>query len=54
MKYGESVEEAVCFGWVDSIIKKIDEERYARKFTPRREDSVWSESDNKRAEKMTA
>lgn len=52
MKYGESVEEAICFGWVDSIIKKIDEERYVRKFTPRREDSAWSESNKKRAEKM--
>lgn len=50
--YGESVEEALCYGWVDSIIKKIDEEKYARKFTPRKNNSNWSASNIKRAEKM--
>ena len=52
--YDESVEEALCFGWVDSLIKKIDEEKYARKFTPRKPDSKWSESNIKRVEKMIA
>lgn len=33
IEYDASVEEALCFGWVDSIIKKIDAEKYARKFT---------------------
>src|SRR4030042_1653673 len=32
--YEEAVEEALCFGWIDSIIKRIDEEKYAQKFTP--------------------
>ncbi len=41
--YEESLEEALCFGWIDSIIQKIDEERYARKFNPRRAGSKWSE-----------
>jgi hypothetical protein len=41
--YEESLEEALCFGWVDSIIQKIDEESYARKFNPRRQGSKWSE-----------
>jgi uncharacterized protein YdeI (YjbR/CyaY-like superfamily) len=41
--YPESLEEALCFGWVDSIIQKIDEEKYARKFNPRRVGSKWSE-----------
>jgi uncharacterized protein YdeI (YjbR/CyaY-like superfamily) len=50
--YEETVEEALCFGWVDSLIKKIDEERYARKFTPRNEDSQWSESNKQRVERM--
>ncbi len=50
--YGESVEEALCFGWVDSLIKKIDEQKYARKFTPRKEDSNWSEVNKKRVAKM--
>ena len=50
--YDDSVEEALCFGWVDSIIKKIDDEKFARKFTPRTSKSVWSEANRKRVEKM--
>ena len=41
--YIESLEEALCFGWIDSIIQKIDEEKYARKFNPRRPGSKWSD-----------
>ena len=41
--YEESLEEALCYGWVDSLIQKIDEEKYARKFTPRKPGSKWSE-----------
>ena len=51
--YDASVEEALCFGWIDSIIKKIDDEKYARKFTPRKPDSRWSELNKKRIEKLT-
>jgi uncharacterized protein YdeI (YjbR/CyaY-like superfamily) len=50
--YEDAVEEALCFGWVDSIIKKIDAEKYARKFTPRKDKSNWSELNKKRAKKM--
>jgi uncharacterized protein YdeI (YjbR/CyaY-like superfamily) len=52
IEYEASVEEALCFGWVDSIIKKLDETKYARKFTPRKADSVWSESNKKRVGKL--
>ena len=41
--YAESLEEALCFGWIDSLIKKIDDQHYARKFNPRRPGSHWSE-----------
>jgi len=41
--YLESLEEALCFGWIDSLIQKIDEEKYARKFNPRRSGSKWSD-----------
>ncbi|MCX6036928.1 MAG: YdeI/OmpD-associated family protein [Chloroflexi bacterium] len=41
--YLESLEEALCFGWIDSLIQKIDDEKYARKFNPRRAGSQWSE-----------
>lgn len=50
--YESSVEEALCFGWVDSIIKKIDETSYARKFTPRKPESRWSPTNIARVEKM--
>jgi uncharacterized protein YdeI (YjbR/CyaY-like superfamily) len=52
--YGASVEEALCYGWVDSLIKKLDDERFLRKFTPRKEESSWSKSNIKRVEKMIA
>ncbi len=41
--YLESLEEALCFGWIDSLIQRIDDEKYARKFNPRRAGSKWSE-----------
>ena len=50
--YEAAVEEALCFGWIDSIIKKIDAARYARKFTPRSDKSKWSQHNKKRANKM--
>ncbi|PYU22867.1 MAG: hypothetical protein DMG30_13455, partial [Acidobacteria bacterium] len=40
--------EALCFGWVDSLIKRLDDDRYARKFTPRQPASKWSETNRKR------
>lgn len=50
--YESSVEEALCFGWIDSIIQKIDEEKYARKFNPRRIESVWSQTNKRRIVKV--
>ena len=52
LAYEESVEEALCFGWVDSIIKRIDDESYCRKFTPRKDNSRWSNLNRKRVEKI--
>jgi len=52
INYEASVEEALCYGWVDSIINKIDETKYVRKFTPRKDDSKWSPSNKKRVEKL--
>jgi uncharacterized protein YdeI (YjbR/CyaY-like superfamily) len=42
MTWPESVDEALCFGWIDGIRKGIDDERYMIRFTPRRVGSVWS------------
>lgn len=52
LDYEFAVEEALCFGWIDSIIKKIDETRFVRKFTPRRNNSNWSPSNKKRVERL--
>jgi uncharacterized protein YdeI (YjbR/CyaY-like superfamily) len=38
----QAIEQALCFGWIDSIGRRIDEERYQVRFTPRRKGSVWS------------
>ncbi len=40
LEYDAAVEDALCFGWIDSIIKKIDDEKYVRKLTPRRSGSL--------------
>lgn len=50
--YGESVEEALCFGWIDGLIKGIDDETYTRRFTPRSPDSKWSKANKQRIEAM--
>ena len=50
--YDDSVEEALCFGWIDGIIRKLDDEKFGRKFMPRRKNSHWSELNKKRAERM--
>ncbi|MDH4195898.1 MAG: YdeI/OmpD-associated family protein [Candidatus Aminicenantes bacterium] len=50
--YEEAVQEAICFGWIDSILQKMDEERYAQKFTPRGAKTKWSATNVRRAEKM--
>jgi uncharacterized protein YdeI (YjbR/CyaY-like superfamily) len=52
IEYEAAVEEALCFGWIDSIIKKIDAAKYVRKFTPRSDKSKWSQLNKKRADKM--
>ena len=43
-----SVEEAMCFGWIDSLVRRLDDERYAVKFTPRKPDSRWSDVNRRR------
>jgi uncharacterized protein YdeI (YjbR/CyaY-like superfamily) len=52
LDYDAAVEEALCFGWIDSLVKKIDEKKYVRKLTPRNSKSVWSELNKKRVAKV--
>ncbi|MFZ1946379.1 MAG: YdeI/OmpD-associated family protein [bacterium] len=54
LSYDGAVEEALCFGWIDSILRSIDQERYARKFTPRKATSVWSSANRTRYARMKA
>jgi uncharacterized protein YdeI (YjbR/CyaY-like superfamily) len=54
LPYDDTVEEALCFGWIDSIIQKIDEEQYARKFNPRSNSQKWSASNLRRVQKLIA
>ena len=49
----ESVDEALCVGWIDGIRKSIDEESYMIRFTPRRRGSIWSAVNIKRVEVLT-
>lgn len=50
--YSEALDIALCYGWIDSIIKRIDESTYARKFTPRKDTSKWSEINKKRVDEL--
>jgi uncharacterized protein YdeI (YjbR/CyaY-like superfamily) len=50
--YDHAVEEALCFGWVDSIVKRIDDQKYAQKFTPRRNRTKWSALNKERVRKL--
>ncbi len=46
--YLDALDEALCYGWIDSLVKRLDDDRYARKFTPRKPDSKWSDVNRKR------
>jgi uncharacterized protein YdeI (YjbR/CyaY-like superfamily) len=48
----DAVEEALCFGWIDSKLKKLDEEKFILKYSPRKSKSVWSKINKENAEKM--
>jgi uncharacterized protein YdeI (YjbR/CyaY-like superfamily) len=48
MPYEDTVREALCFGWIDSLIKRLDENRYALKVTPRKRTSKWSNINRRR------
>lgn len=50
--YIDAVEEAMCFGWIDSTVKKIDENITAQKLCPRKSGSIWSELNKERCRRM--
>jgi uncharacterized protein YdeI (YjbR/CyaY-like superfamily) len=54
INYVEAVEEAICFGWIDGFEKGMDAERYATRFSPRRPNSNWTNTNKERARRMIA
>jgi uncharacterized protein YdeI (YjbR/CyaY-like superfamily) len=50
----EAVDEALCFGWIDGVRKRVDEASYAIRFTPRQPRSIWSSVNVARAEELTS
>ncbi len=52
VRYAEAVEEALCFGWIDSQVKGIDDETYMQRYTPRRKGSTWSAVNKRRVDRM--
>jgi uncharacterized protein YdeI (YjbR/CyaY-like superfamily) len=52
LTYPEAVEEAICFGWIDSLMRFWDDEKFAQRFSPRKTGSLWSMANRKKAEAM--
>ena len=53
MTWSESVDEALCFGWIDGVRKSLDDESYTIRFTPRKPSSIWSAVNIAKVEKLT-
>ena len=52
LSYEEAVEEALCFGWIDGLTHALDEDFFLQRYTPRKPNSVWSESNKARVQKL--
>jgi uncharacterized protein YdeI (YjbR/CyaY-like superfamily) len=54
MVYAEAVDEALCFGWIDGLVKSIDADSYMQRFTPRKPRSIWSKINVGHIARLTA
>ena len=54
LDYQDTLDEALCYGWIDSLIKKLDDNSYCRKFTPRKAESNWSAANKGRVGELIA
>ncbi len=54
VSYEQALDEALCYGWIDSTIRKIDEARYVHQFTPRKLRSFWSDVNKRKVAKLIA
>ena len=52
MSWSQSVDEGLCFGWIDGVRKSIDKESYSIRFTPRKNTSIWSAINIKKVEEL--
>lgn len=52
--YNDTVEEALCFGWIDSTVRKLDDERFAQRFSPRKPKSKYSQTNKERLRRLIA
>jgi uncharacterized protein YdeI (YjbR/CyaY-like superfamily) len=54
MVYRQALDEALCYGWIDGMVRRVDEESYMQRFTPRRKGSTWSLVNTRRAKELQA
>ena len=54
LHYDDAVEEALCYGWIDSTVRKLDEDYFQQWYSPRRAGSIWSRSNKQRVERLIA
>jgi uncharacterized protein YdeI (YjbR/CyaY-like superfamily) len=54
MTWSEAVDEALCFGWIDSVMHRIDDERHAQRYSPRKSGSIWSAVNVAKIERLRA
>jgi uncharacterized protein YdeI (YjbR/CyaY-like superfamily) len=52
INYDQALEEALCFGWIDSLLQRYDEQSYLQKFSPRKPNSVWSKKNTEHIEEL--
>jgi uncharacterized protein YdeI (YjbR/CyaY-like superfamily) len=52
LRYEEAVDEAMCFGWIDGKMRRLDEHEFIQRFSPRRHRSIWSRRNRDRAERL--
>jgi len=52
LSYADAVEEALCFGWIDSVVNRLDENRYKQRMTPRRPGSGWARTNKERVARL--
>jgi uncharacterized protein YdeI (YjbR/CyaY-like superfamily) len=53
LTYAEAVEESLCFGWIDGLVKSHDKDSYVQRFTPRKPRSIWSAINLRKVEELT-